>query len=182
MAPARGDGSRTVGLRHSGLELYREPKRLLGTDGGSGHRRHLRAPSLRRQADLVVTKFRDILYGEIEIPDCLLPFLRIPEFVRLRGVRLSNVDSYQFKDFSGPTRWEHGVAVAALALQCGLRRGLSDTERYQLALAGLLHDVATPPFGHTAEYVLPSFNHELETQNVLAGRISADSLPDVPVF
>lgn len=126
--------------------------------------------------------FRDILYGELLLPDYLVPFLRIPEFARLRGVGLSNVDSYQFKDLSGSSRWTHGVAVASLALRVGERRGLSPAQRISLALAGLLHDVATPPFGHTAEYVLPDFNHEIETFNLLSGRTSADSAPDFPVF
>ena len=131
---------------------------------------------------MAVARFRDILYGTVEIPDELVPFLRIPEFVRLRSVRLSNVDSYEFKDLNGPTRWEHGVAVAALALRCGVRRGLRTKDLLHLALAGLLHDVATPPFAHTAEYVLNGFDHEIETQNLLSGRISDDALPDLPVF
>lgn len=37
--------------------------------------------------------FSDTLYGKIEIPDWLIPFIKAPEFLRLRGVRLSNVDS-----------------------------------------------------------------------------------------
>ena len=63
-------------------------------------------------------EFSDILYGKISLPDWIVPFLRVPEFVRLRGVRLSNVDSFQFKDFNGPTRWDHCIAVAALAVRC----------------------------------------------------------------
>lgn len=114
-------------------------------------------------------EFADILYGTISIPDWLLPFLKIPEFARLRGVRLSNVDSFQFKDFSGPARWEHGVAVAWLALRCAEKRALPEKERIELALAALLHDVATPPFAHTAEYVLEAFDHEIESQRLLAG-------------
>jgi HD superfamily phosphohydrolase len=127
-------------------------------------------------------KFRDILYGQIELPDFLAPFIRLPEFVRLRGVGLSNVDSVELKDFNGPSRWEHGIAVAWLAAQCAAHRNLSTRETVQLVLAGLLHDVATPPFAHTAEYVLPGFNHEVETQNLLAARPSIDSWPDAPVF
>ncbi len=127
-------------------------------------------------------EFSDLLYGRIQIPDWLVPFLRLPEFVRLRGVRLSNVDSLEFKDFSGPTRWEHGIAVAHLAVRCGERRGLSLKGLAELALAGLLHDVATPPFAHTAEYVLDSYDHELETERVLSAIPSEDSQPDTPVF
>src|SRR4051794_4791565 len=42
-------------------------------------------------------QFQDLLYGRICLPEWLEPFLKIPEFVRLRGVRLSNVDSIEFK-------------------------------------------------------------------------------------
>jgi HD superfamily phosphohydrolase len=127
-------------------------------------------------------KFRDILYGQIELPEFLVPFIRLPEFVRLRGVGLSNVDSVELKDFNGPSRWEHGIAVAWLSGQCAAHRSLPPRDTVQLMLAGLLHDVATPPFAHTAEYVLPGFDHEVETQNLLAARPSDDSWPDAPVF
>lgn len=38
-------------------------------------------------------RFTDILYGSLELPDWMRSFIRLPEFLRLRGVRLSNVDS-----------------------------------------------------------------------------------------
>jgi HD domain len=126
--------------------------------------------------------FRDMLYGRIETPDFLAPFICLPEFVRLRGVGLSNVDSYEFKDFGGPTRWEHGIGVAHLAVTCAAARGLGQQETVQLTLAALLHDVATPPFAHTAEYVLPGFDHELATRQLLAEEVSDDTTPDLPVF
>ena len=127
-------------------------------------------------------RFADLLYGTIELPEWLTPFLRLPEFIRLRGVRLSNVDSVYFKDFSGAARWEHGVAVAALAYRCATRRGLSERERAELTLAGLLHDVGTPPFAHTAESVLANFDHEIEGQRLLTADMSGDSSPDGAIF
>lgn len=129
-----------------------------------------------------MTTFRDLLHGELELPDWMLPFLKLPEFLRLRGVRLSNVDSFEFKDFNAPTRWEHGVAVASLALRCARRRGLDDKRTAELALAGLLHDVATPPFAHTAEHVLQDFDHERETQHLLSSSFQGDTTPDAPIF
>lgn len=126
-------------------------------------------------------EFRDILYGSIAVPEYILPAIRAPEFVRLRGVSLSNVDSYQFKDLS-PSRWAHGVAVAGLAWRCARLRCLTVREEAHLVLAGLLHDVATPPFAHTAEYVVPNFDHEVESRNILAGRWSEHVDPATPVF
>jgi HD superfamily phosphohydrolase len=127
-------------------------------------------------------QFSDLLYGRIELPRWLGGFLRIPEFVRLRGVRLSNVDSIDFKDFGSANRWEHGIGVAYLAWRCGEYRQLSTQQRAELTLAALLHDVATPPFAHTAESVLEGFSHELETQRVLSAVPTDSSSPDMPVF
>ena len=127
-------------------------------------------------------EFSDLLYGRVTLPEWILPFVRLPEFVRLRGVRLSNVDSFEFKDFNGPTRWEHGIAVAYLARICAEHRGLPEIQTVELILGALLHDVATPPFAHTAENVLENFDHEIETQRVLSATPSDHSDPNSPVF
>jgi HD superfamily phosphohydrolase len=128
-----------------------------------------------------VIRFVDLLYGEIHLPDWTAAFIRLPEFVRLRGVRLSNIDSVFFKDFAGPSRWEHGIAVAALADRCAQRRGLGERDRVHLVLAALLHDVGTPPFAHTAESVLANFDHEIEGHRLLTAQIGQDFAPDMPV-
>ncbi len=125
---------------------------------------------------------RDILYGQVEIPGVLVPFLTIPEFVRLRGVRLSNVDSIQFKDLNGPTRWDHAIGVLHLAQICARAKRLEETQKWHLCLASLLHDIATPPFAHTAEYVLSDFDHENETGKLLAGEISRDVAPGAALY
>lgn len=126
--------------------------------------------------------FRDILYGQIDLPDWLEPFIKLPEVVRLRGVRLSNVDSYQYKDFNGPTRWGHSLAVAYLASRCARKRLLGKRETVHLVLGALLHDVATPPFAHTAEQVVAGFDHELEGQRLLQAIHSNNLQPSVTVF
>ena len=124
----------------------------------------------------------DLLYGEIELPEWLEPFVRIPEFARLRDVRLSNVDSIQFKDFGSASRWSHSIGVAYLASICAKEKNLGTEREAILILSGLLHDVATPPFAHTAEYVLHGYEHELETSQVLSSIASRHSDPDLPVF
>ncbi len=129
-----------------------------------------------------MVEFSDILYGEIRLPEWLVPFIKLPEFVRLRGVRLSNVDSYQFKDFAGACRWEHSIGVAHLAVKCARKRQLSERETVHLVLSALMHDIATPPFAHTAEYVLDNFDHEYESECLLSGRRGKDFRPDGPVY
>ncbi|MGE0680735.1 MAG: HD domain-containing protein [Candidatus Binatia bacterium] len=127
-------------------------------------------------------EFSDILYHKISLPEWLMPFIKLPEFLRLRGVRLSNVDSFEFKDFNGPTRWEHGIAVASLAQRCARQRGLSERDTVHLVLASLLHDVGTPPFAHTVEYVLDDFDHEAESQRLLGERSDELFHPERPIF
>ena len=129
-----------------------------------------------------MTEFSDILYGTVTLPDWAVPFIKLPEFLRLRGVRLSNVDSYQFKDFGAPCRWEHSIAVAYLAQRCARVKGLGQQDAVHLLLAGLLHDIATPPFAHTAEYVLDDFDHEADGENLLSGIRGKDFDPDFPIF
>lgn len=127
-------------------------------------------------------RFSDLIYGSIEIPDWLIPFLKLPEFVRLRGVRLSNVDSYQFKDFNGPTRWDHCLGVAHLALRYCKKRAISNHDSVHIVLAALLHDVATPPFAHTVEYVIDGYDHELESNKILSSSADDNASLNFPVF
>ena len=127
-------------------------------------------------------RFFDALYGSIEIPDWISPFLIIPEFIRLRDVRLSNVDSIDYKDFGSANRWSHAIGVAYLSTICATERELDTKDRIILTLAGLLHDVATPPFAHTAEYVLTGFSHEIETSKILSQFTSEITNPNIPIF
>lgn len=95
---------------------------------------------------------------------------------------MSNVDSIQFKDLNGPTRWDHAIGVMHLAQICARAKRLDEQQRLYLCLAALLHDIATPPFAHTAEYVLSDFDHENETGRLLAGEMSQDVAPDASLY
>ena len=46
----------------------------------------------------------------------------------------------------------------------------------------MLHDVGTPPFPHTAEYVLDGFDHEDEAARLLCEARGDDFHPDMPIF
>jgi hypothetical protein len=97
-------------------------------------------------------------------------------------VRQSNVDSFEYKDLAAPARWEHGVASAYLATRCLSCLALPESTATELILAALLHDTGTPPFAHTIEGILPGFDHEQETANLLSGQTSAFVDPEYPVF
>ncbi|MEQ1823443.1 MAG: DNA methyltransferase [Fimbriimonadaceae bacterium] len=119
-------------------------------------------------------RFRDLMYGQIELPDWIQPFLGMPEFARLREIRLSNVDSYEHKDFAGANRWEHSIGVAYLATVAGQHSRLSRSDQCHLTLAALLHDVGTPPFGHTLEAIVQDLDHEDAASSVLDVALSQD--------
>ncbi len=110
-----------------------------------------------------------MLYGEISLPDWLDYFIFSPEMLRLRGVGLSNVDGVTHKDFSSVSRWEHSIAVAYLCQIVCQTNGFSPSVEANLLIAALYHDIATPPFAHSAEYVLDGFSHESEGRKLFLG-------------
>jgi len=129
-----------------------------------------------------MSTFYDILYGEIHLPDWMDDFIFSPEMLRLRKVGLSNVDPIAHKDFSGAARWEHSIAVAYLCSIACEEKGIALDDRPNLLLAALYHDVATPPFAHSAEYVLDGFTHESEGRHLFMGTSNETYHDSFPIF
>jgi len=104
----------------------------------------------------------DPLYGQVRLPRFLEPFLRSPEFDRLSGVRLLNCDSLELSGLSEARRRSHTLGVLHLATRLPLLEfGPDDVKALLYAI--VLHDIGTPPFGHTVEYEyirLLSIDHE----------------------
>lgn len=125
-------------------------------------------------------RYRDLLYGAIELPGWMKPFLRMPELLRLKGVRLSNVDSLDYKDFGSANRYDHAIGVAYLAGIVCRRMQLQKKDAIHLQLAALLHDVGSPPFGHTVERVIGTVDHEAEAWRVLGVNYSDRDSIDGP--
>ena len=113
----------------------------------------------------------DPLYGRIELPGFLQPFLASPEFSRLSAVRLLNFESFELAALSEARRRSHTLG----ALHLGSRLPLIEfgtNEMRALLIATVLHDVGTPPFGHTLEYELiqrTGMNHEMIVTKILDG-------------
>lgn len=114
---------------------------------------------------------QDPLYGRIELPGFLEPFLLSPEFARLSGVRLLNFQSLELAALSEARRRSHTLGV----LHLGSRLTLLDfgpDDIKALLLTAVLHDVGTPPFGHTVEYeyiLRTGMNHERIVSRLLDG-------------
>jgi uncharacterized protein len=116
----------------------------------------------------------DPVWGPIEIDDWVLPLLASPEIQRLRQVRLLNSSPSGLPALSDVRRFTHTVGVTGLG--CRIVRSLapdvSRGERRALVAACVLHDVGTPPFGHSFEYLLRSqtgWTHESMLPRLLKG-------------
>lgn len=131
-----------------------------------------------------MTGFRihDPLYGRIELPAFLLPVLRSAEVQRLRDVRLMNTASDHLSGLSDIRRFTHTVGATHLVSRWLLAEGagwrLSEDEIRTVLVATVLHDVATPPFGHTVEYLLTvtcNWTHEDYLEYIVRGGYHTES-------
>jgi HD superfamily phosphohydrolase len=104
----------------------------------------------------------------------ITPVLQSPEVQRLSRIRLLNSSPRDLPALSEARRYSHSVAVTALAarLARGQLSDYSEAARRNFVVAAALHDVATPPFGHTFEYLLNAINgwrHEGAVDQLISG-------------
>ncbi len=117
--------------------------------------------------------FLDCLYGEI---DCSLDekILNLPELQRLREIRLCNINSPYLTGGANISRFEHAIGTLYLAQEYSNKNELPQDEKGIFLLASLLHDVITPPFGHSLEYIFDAFNfvnyEHANFQTLLSGK------------
>lgn len=118
----------------------------------------------------------DALYGSIKLPDFVWDVLSCPEIQRLREVRLCNTNSLCLTGAANVNRFEHAIGTCYLAKRCledwPVLSPITEKERRQFLLAALLHDVASAPFGHSAEYVenREGFRHETGFEDAVIGQ------------
>lgn len=114
----------------------------------------------------------DSIYGEIKLPKIIKELLTCPGILRLREIRLGNIHFSSFPAFSNCSRYEHAIGVAHLAEIASESLSLDTKEKIELMIAGLYHDVATPPFAHATEATLNEyyeFNHEDYLYSLIIG-------------
>lgn len=108
----------------------------------------------------------------MKFPAIILDLLDCPGLLRLRDVRMANNQFYAFPAFANSSRYEHSLGVCYLAGICAEHLGLRERDKIELMLAGLYHDVGTPPFAHAMEEVLQAeygFDHEENLKNLIIG-------------
>jgi HD superfamily phosphohydrolase len=129
-----------------------------------------RVPERRAEKYLPRLVIHDRLYRDIEVSDIDLAIFQTPEMVRLRDVSLSNGPSCLTTFSSLSNRFEHSVGVGYLPNF--LHHTFDREQRDLLHYAGLLHDIATPPFSHLSEHFLTELtgkDHEQFIDDFLAG-------------
>jgi len=124
---------------------------------GSARRGQQRRKQRRsRQASSGILVRHDPLYGRVDLPSYLGGLLSCWEIQRLRYVRLLNVNSVPLAALGETSRYSHVIGVLHLGLALLTANGISpdDAVGKLLMCALALHDMGTPAFGHSFEYVL----------------------------
>ena len=125
-------------------------------------------------------KVFDPIYGKFEIPDVPGLIVDTPEFRRLSQIRLLNTISPTLATLGEIKRYSHTLGVIHLLLAWERTAvGVSMSDRYALRAAAVLHDMATPPFGHLFEYTLKErsgWNHESAIVDTLLGRHRSENI------
>lgn len=116
----------------------------------------------------------DPVWGLLHIDEWLKPVIESAEVQRLREVRLLNSSPVGLPALSDVRRYTHTMGVVGLGCRLLDRLGdaLSHAERSAFLVAAILHDVATPPFGHSFEYLLGAlsgWSHEGMLGHLFAG-------------
>lgn len=114
----------------------------------------------------------DPLYKRSELHEFAFDLAMTPELQRLRDIRLSNVNSLFLPGISNISRFEHSLGMAILAERLSNRLKIGEVDKHHLIAASMLHDAATPPFGHTVEYIFqqkdPHYSHEDNIKKILS--------------
>jgi HD superfamily phosphohydrolase len=126
-------------------------------------------------------KIYDPLYGEFELSSVSAALATAPEVRRLSQIRLLNSMTPSLSTLGELRRYAHTLGVLYLFSQWRKSSGsaYSNKELDALEVAIILHDIATPPFGHLFEYLLKEelgWDHEsAAVDTLLQQHVSEDA-------
>ena len=125
----------------------------------------------------------DHLYGPFELPEYLIPIINTPEVQRLRDIRLINIFSSSLGSLSEARRFAHSLAVLGLFLllkpRLRLVCELDDDVIKSIEVACLVHDIASPAFGHLLEYEFQTrfgWDHEAQIDSIIKGTYRPENI------
>lgn len=118
--------------------------------------------------------FYDPVYQKVTIEDPLVQALiYTPEFQRLKYIRQLGTLALTINSSPNHTRFVHCLGVYRLINSLFQRKQfshLSLQEKREISIAGLLHDLGHGPFSHIFEKVIPQFNHEDYSAQIIYNR------------
>ncbi len=116
------------------------------------------------------SQIRDPIYGDFELPSYLDELLSCWEIQRLRYVRLINVNSVPLSSLGEVSRFSHILGVLHLGVRFLRKHDIAidgDVGRTLLATLAL-HDIGTPAFAHSLEYVLKAQTNKNHVDTAVA--------------
>lgn len=118
-------------------------------------------------------KYRDILYGEIEITEpVILDLINCPTVQRLKGVDQAGYFEAFFPG-TAHSRFDHSLGVYLLLKKYGAS--------LEEQIAGLIHDVSHAVFSHAIDYVLDAGSEKEQNHqdNIFNNFIKASEIPGI---
>ncbi|MBN1175837.1 HD domain-containing protein [Candidatus Woesearchaeota archaeon] len=111
---------------------------------------------------------KDPIYKLIEIEDEFLSIIDNPYFQRLRNIKQNALLFYVYPS-AKHDRFSHSLGTYHLMKQVvnNDKMKLSDKDKFNLKAAALLHDVGHGPYSHLWEHLIPNFNHEEMSANII---------------
>lgn len=108
--------------------------------------------------------YNDPLYGQIELDSLITEILeKCPELKKLRYVGMMNFRSINMLGLTNVSRLEHAIGLAYLSQLFSVANDYS--EKNNLLVASLYHDINCGPFGHAVEWAIRRFtSYEHETK------------------
>ena len=118
-------------------------------------------------------------YGELHFEGVLAKLLDTPEVQRLRGISQNGLAKTVYPE-AEHSRFTHVTGVSHMAGVMAERLGLSAKEKQLIRVAGLLHDLGHPPFGHVLEELMRWKGKAIRHDEVGAGVIRGTIVIDLP--
>lgn len=99
---------------------------------------------------------KDALYGQIFIPDYLLPLCQTQLAMRARDITMGTVPNEFRTNGALPSRFIHGLGGSHLARFSLFRNNphLEDEQRRLIEVSMVMHDWGNPPFAHLIERLM----------------------------
>ena len=123
---------------------------------------------------------RDVVHGDIFLPNDYLAVVDTPEFQRLRRIKQLATAMQVFPN-AGHSRFSHSLGTyyvmtkivehfENLCSKRGLQLFHNRQERDVVLLSALLHDLGHGPYSHAFEYVSTQKSHEAWTEEIILDR------------